>query len=83
MPGQQHERTLVSQWLIATIITSSGVMPYICDILLVGSCSVGLSIDLLISRSGILVGPALMLPAFSTVVLPLQVSCLVPLVDFE
>ena len=31
MPGQQHERTLVSQWLIATIITSSGVMPYICD----------------------------------------------------
>lgn len=47
---------------------------YICDIPLVGSCSVGLGIDLLISESRILVGPALMLPAFSTVVLPLQLS---------
>ena len=41
---------------------------YICDILLVGFCSVGLGIDLLISVSGILVGPAVMLPVFSTVV---------------
>ena len=47
---------------------------YICDIPLVGSCSVGLGIDLLIFGSRILVGPALMLPAFSTVVLLLQLS---------